>query len=390
MGSKKNLYEVLGVASSTTQEEIIIAWGKRKNELAMSLLQPLPPNTSREQLQEEVRNQFTFIQHAKEVLTSPDKRTRYDESIATDHANAPLTINMVEYEAVPRKNKGLPIALLAVAIGAGTWQWQQKLSSSTPPPSHAVADVEEVTQSENESPASSTADFTITTTPSGSSSVPLQNVKPPSPAKIYSIEIDSEDAVLLKKLVWSVYKIVGSRGLGTGILVDKEQLLTNCHVIASNANHGPIRAINSVTQEATEITEVAWLDHEDACLVKAPGLTGTIATVALQSPTSLGAHTHNLGFAKGQLTGSQGEVIGWSNRFGQKFMVTSNYCDHGVSGGPLVDDDGRLIGLTTGGPTSLAFCVSVTLDTVSKLRMERLKPLNFFPANYTSNVSRNN
>jgi hypothetical protein len=54
-----------------------------------------------------------------------------------------------------------------------------------------------------------------------------------------------------------------------------------------------------------------------------------------------GHQIYNLGFAKGRLTFSPGTLLGVINRRGQNYLVSNNYCDNGVSGGPLVDARGR-------------------------------------------------
>lgn len=390
MSEKKSLYGVLGVPAGASDAELRSAWEERRRQLETQMA-GLDGGTP--ELAEELRNQSAFLRHAGEVLCSPERRRRYDRTLA---APAPAP----EVPALPRAGGGILRPLLLVAVlAAAAVGWLRHPGNETPAPVPAAA-ADPATASE--AAAAITADagpalepptaqeLPISRRPDGGAdeTAPLTSAPAPAPAARYQVEINAANGPLLKKLVGAVYAVVGGKGFGTGILVDRERLLTNCHVVAGNRGQGPLYAVNAVTREKTEITEVAWLDHEDACLVRAPGLTGSPVVVALQSPTQIGAHTHNIGFVRGQLGSSQGELLGWARRFGQTFMVTSNYCDHGVSGGPLVDDDGRLIGLTSGGPASRAYCLSVNLETVDKLRLERLKPLDQFPAGYTSNISR--
>ena len=212
----------------------------------------------------------------------------------------------------------------------------------------------------------------------------------PSPGRSYIINTDGPDAELIKKLVWSVYGIVGPKGFGTGIMVDNEGLLTNCHVLAANMplNGKKIYAINAVTKDHAEITDVAYLDNQDACLVHAPGLARQAIEVGSTTWMAAGVKTYNIGYANGQLTTSPGEFLYWINKYGQNFLVTNNFCDHGVSGGPLVDDDGRLVGLTTGGNNDRSRCGSLTVETVRSLRFQSTIPIKDFPADYVSNIVR--
>ena len=187
-----------------------------------------------------------------------------------------------------------------------------------------------------------------------------------------------------------MYGILGPKALGTGIMVDNEGLLTNCHVLAANMplNGKKIYAINAVTKDYAEITDVAYLDNQDACLLHAPGLTGQAVAIGSTTWAANGLKTH-IGYANGRLTSSPGEFLGWLNKWGQNFLVTSNYCTHGVSGGPLVDNDGKLLGLTSGGPeNNHARCYSLTVETVRSLRFQSAIPIADFPADYVSNIVR--
>ena len=76
------------------------------------------------------------------------------------------------------------------------------------------------------------------------------------------------------------------------------------------------------------------------------------------------------------------------NRIGQDYLVTTNYCDHGVSGGPLVDTEGRLVGLTSGGPADRSVCYSLTAETARRALDQTLIEIDAFPTNYMSNLRR--
>jgi hypothetical protein len=49
----------------------------------------------------------------------------------------------------------------------------------------------------------------------------------------------------------STYAIVGGGGQGTGVAIERDKLLTNCHVIAPNVHKGPLLAISAVTGAST-------------------------------------------------------------------------------------------------------------------------------------------
>jgi S1-C subfamily serine protease len=101
-----------------------------------------------------------------------------------------------------------------------------------------------------------------------------------------------------------------------------------------------------------------------------------------------GTPIFNIGFADGRLIFSPGAMLGVINRGGQTYLVSSNYCDHGVSGGPLVDTEGRLVGLTSGGPRDRSFCLSLTAETARQVLTQTLIAIDAFPPNYLSNLTR--
>ena len=373
MPEKQNLYDILGLSSSATTPEIEHAFALCKATFESDTTI------------EDRRNRLAFIQHARDVLIDPQKRARYDLQLQQQ------TEIIVEDGAMPTSSRLRGIALL-VLLGGLAWAWhhyqgQSSQSTSVSPVSSArTPDSGTDTALAQNAPLEDNA---ITATKTETGATPSASSGRPSPQNSYVINTDSADAEIVKKLVWSVYGIVGPRAFGTGILVDNEGLLTNCHVLAANMPlSGKIYAINAVTKDHAEITEVAFLENQDACLVHAPGLTGQAVEVGSTTWMTTGVKTHNVGYANGRLTASQGEFITWINKYGQSFLVTSNFCDHGVSGGPLVDDDGRLIGLTTGGNKDRSRCASLTVETVRSLRFQSSIPIGDFSADYVSNIVR--
>lgn len=381
--AKQTLYEILGIAPTASTEEILSAYQARKQ--ALQLLQG-----------EERNNHLAFLEYAREHLADPQKRVRYERTLREADA-----ATVIESEHAPAATRGgatssalLRLVLLVVLASAASYAWQRYRSRPAPavePPKHALAAPIQTPENNEvgeglvfEPAARTTADRAASTAPMAGTSAASTS------QKAYHAHSTAVDAELVKKLVLSVYAVVGTRGFGTGVVVDNDRLLTNCHVIAGNAQAGKMYAVNTITQDKAEITEVAYLDHQDACLIRAPGISGQAVPINNFSNLSTSDKTHNIGFARGTLISSEGNFQGWAYRFGQKFLVSSNFCDHGVSGGPLVDDEGRLLGLTTGGPADRSYCLSVTADTISALKFETSRPLAEFPANYTSNVSRRN
>ncbi|MCK9283575.1 MAG: trypsin-like peptidase domain-containing protein [Rhodocyclaceae bacterium] len=378
--AKQTLYEVLGLARDASTKEI-----ERACALHLRVLDSDPSIDDRE-------NRATFVRLARDVLSDAVRRARYDAQLATvsmAETGATLRPARVKPARYGAKAVLLAASVVAVAVVLTAWQDTEPASRSIAEPAAAIPiPADDGAQAQPVLSDAVAPPLSPSTPPAAAAaavSAPATVGKPS-----YRISIDSPDAELLKKLVWSVYGVVGRRGMGTGIMIDNEKLLTNCHVLAPNIRQGKIFAVNAVTREHAEVTEVAYLDHEDACLVKVPGLNGQAVPIGSTALLATGDTAHNIGYANGTLTASQGRFLGWMKRFGQNFLATSNYCDHGVSGGPLVDDEGRLIGLTTGGPTDRSRCYSLTVETIAALRFQSSVPLREFPENYVSNITRRN
>lgn len=373
--AKQTYYEILGTPQDATANAIEQAYAEQKR-----LLQAHPDMEHR-------RNRLAFLQHARDVLVDGPKRASYDLQLQAEKS--------IVIADIPSSSTFGRTLLLSVLAGCLLLLWNHYHNQKNAPP---PAGNETMAANRAPIPLGNNDDKDIVfeiapdknEKPQGSATTGNALVAAPAlPAKrAYQIQTSATDADLVKKLVWSVYAVVGPKAFGTGVMVDADHLLTNCHVIAANVRSGKMYAVNAVTRDKVEITEVAYLDHQDACLIRASGMTGQTVAINNFAQPLRGFKTHNIGYASGTLISSEGEFTGWAYKFGQKFMVTSNYCDHGVSGGPLVDDDGRLVGLTSGGPPDKSYCLSVTSDTINSLKFEPSRPLDQFPDNYTSNVSR--
>jgi hypothetical protein len=53
-----------------------------------------------------------------------------------------------------------------------------------------------------------------------------------------------------------------------------------------------------------------------------------------------------------------------------------------------VDAEGRLVGLTSGGPKDRSFCLSLTAETARRVLDQTLIAIDAFPPNYLSNLAR--
>lgn len=187
-------------------------------------------------------------------------------------------------------------------------------------------------------------------------------------------------------LSWTTYLIVGGRNRGSGVMVAPDKILTNCHVVAGNALSG-LLVINSATHERAKVDKYSKLeDDEDVCLLNVPGAPAHVAEWGRSESLDIGAATYTVSFPGNEgLTWSSGKLIRREYPLGMEILTTSNYCRPGVSGGPLFDDKGLLVGITSAGRTYRGGgteCMSLTAETARKVLYKPMVPIALAPAQY--------
>jgi S1-C subfamily serine protease len=191
-----------------------------------------------------------------------------------------------------------------------------------------------------------------------------------------------------------------ARGGGSGIIVGKDgSILTNYHVIHD---------VDGRLHDVFVIGRFSTLDHApqllcagrptrgklqrdlDLALIKCdtdldgrawsptgPNLVWPTLLVAPAAEITMGQRVWVMGYPDaggGGLTLSQGEIDGWTGEdraAGHDFIKTDAHISHGNSGGPVVDDQGRLVGVAS------AIRVKVMGDKVIETAAQRglVRPL---------------
>lgn len=148
----------------------------------------------------------------------------------------------------------------------------------------------------------------------------------------------------------SVALVVAPSGSGSGFLVsDDGYLITNHHVV------GAAKVVRLKWPDGGEtVGEVLRSDpRRDVALVRTtPG--GRPALGLRHTPAQQGETVFAIGSPLGaefQNTMSKGIVSALRNHEGQAFIQSDVMVNHGSSGGPLLDEAGRVIGLTASGQT---------------------------------------
>jgi len=133
--------------------------------------------------------------------------------------------------------------------------------------------------------------------------------------------------------------------LGSGVVVGREQVITNCHVLRSAS--GIVVSRGNISYGA----EIEFPDAErDLCQLKVKELAAPAVPFADVAKLRTGQRAYAVGAPRGlELTLSEGIIS--SLRGGeddkQPLIQTSAAVSRGSSGGGLFDADGRLIGITT-------------------------------------------
>jgi S1-C subfamily serine protease len=148
--------------------------------------------------------------------------------------------------------------------------------------------------------------------------------------------------------VWRVFVFDDSGkpfGQGSAVVVAKETLLTNCHVVLKSKR---------IVIKHDNVDYDARLQHadpaHDMCELSVPNLAAPAVDFGNSDHLAVGQRVYALGNPKGlELTLSDGLLSGLRKDQNNKLMLiqTTAPISPGSSGGGLFDDEGRLIGLTT-------------------------------------------
>jgi serine protease Do len=175
---------------------------------------------------------------------------------------------------------------------------------------------------------------------------------------------------LLNKITKHIVKVHvalanGSYGSGSGVVIAKDKIVTNCHVVANAVGISVGAGGESYT--ATAITP-DW--YHDVCLVKVEGIKAPIATIgssknlqyeqpvfAIGYPNFSPAPSSTFGYVKGLFPMDDSVIIRASSTFRL-----------GSSGGGVFDDAGNLVGvITLKSPGKHAYYYNMPVEWVQAL-----------------------
>jgi len=365
----KNHYQILGVTPDASSETIRTAHAERRSHFSAH------PEISR------------MLDEAVATLVNDDVRARYDQWLKSA---ASSNASVAPDERPPPRRRLAYLLSLALVIAAGALLWRGKSSPpptviARPPITPPAATVAPASPAVNPTPLPAIATYVPTLPPSAPKSGPAGErakfVRPPKKPGFDAFH-----------LAWSVYMVIGAKGRGSGVMLEKDKLLTNCHVISGSYEARSVAIINSVTGETFYPEKVASLSEpDDVCLLEVPGAPDYLAEWGGSRDLETGAPTHTVSFPGNQgLTWTSGVLVKRESIKGLPVVLTTNHCPPGVSGGPLFDGEGRVIGITTGGrrykmrsgETIQGECISIESETAREVMWRVMIPIAFGPFNY--------
>lgn len=379
MSSPNTLYTVLGITPEATADDVEVAFRERA--------QALQGNS----------HALSLVRVAFDTLRHPERRAAYDRTLEQQQARSATSgkdYPMVRAHQNSHARHGL-ILVFAVACAVGLFWFNKQPAQVTRGvvirPAVEARNVETL-------PPSPTAIEAVTPSaaPAAIARHEITVYAPPmlATAPVIQSRGAKPPGFDARYIAWSVFAIRQRSRSGSGVMIGPDRILTNCHVLAGGATNGLV-VINGVTEKVSKVEKYARLDDEDACLLLAPGSGSDSIAWGSWATLRQGDTVHTFGHPGGSsdIIWSAGSFHAPVERSGETFLITTNYCRPGSSGGPLLDNEGRLVGVVTavqrfqarGGDPQYGACISVTEASARALLSKPLFPIALAPAQYISN-----
>jgi S1-C subfamily serine protease len=193
----------------------------------------------------------------------------------------------------------------------------------------------------------------------------------PEAAVILSGE-DCTDENAIRLLRPTVVRIETRDGVGTGIIIGANEILTNAHVV-----EGSTSVQVSTVHGVVSGTVIGRDENLDLALVQAP--TANLATATLGSEHTLkaGQRLLALGFAldlEGEPSSTGGIFSAVREADGESYVQTDTPINPGNSGGPLFTNCGEVMGINTvkpRGTEGIGFAIGASTINQNLVRLRR-------------------
>jgi serine protease Do len=135
----------------------------------------------------------------------------------------------------------------------------------------------------------------------------------------------------------------GGYAMGSGVVVDEQLVVTNCHVTRDAAQIHVLRggARWRVVAQAVDV-------DRDLCVLRVPDIQATAVQLGSAADLQIGQPVMALGYTGGLgIQNSSGDVVALHRHDSGSVIQTSNWFNSGASGGGLFDHNMRLVGILT-------------------------------------------
>lgn len=316
---KRTLYQILGVEKDAPAEAIAAGFRAR-----LEAAQAATGDAAA----------VTLVREAYQVLSNPQSRAAYDASLA-----APVPSGVVRRaRAAPLEDESggggmkwaIGAAVVLIALGLGWW----KARPAPKPPLQAVS---RVVITEVAAPAAE---------PAPPPQVAIASAAPqpaaPAPAARSAEEVfaDVSPSVVRVNALDASGRAVA---FGSGVVVDRGAVITNCHVV-SRAASVQVKLGAGVHSGTVDVAD----EELDLCRVGVAGLDAPAIRVGSVGALRTGQRVYAIGAPQGlDLTISEGIVSSLREVQGGTVIQTTAPVSRGSSGGGLFDASGRLVGIVT-------------------------------------------
>lgn len=177
--------------------------------------------------------------------------------------------------------------------------------------------------------------------------------------------------------VHTTHSDANTEGLGSGIIVGDNRVLTNCHVL-KNAQSAWV----SQGEESFSVESVQVNAHQDLCLMATKDMPLKPAVIGSVKDLKTGAEVFAIGHSSGinAPTTSRGQVKALYPFENSQVIRTSARFSMGASGSGLFDDQGKLVGINTFKSFGrIAYFYAMPADWIENLNTLPVRKIGPFP-----------
>jgi serine protease Do len=166
----------------------------------------------------------------------------------------------------------------------------------------------------------------------------------------------------------------GTIGLGSAVVIAKNQVITNCHVVA---NSNQIMVTNNGAVLPASAIKPDW--HHDLCILRVDGLDAPIAKIGSSKNLKYEQSVFTVGYPNFTAlpVSTYGVVKGLYPMDGSVVIRASSSFGLGASGGGIFDDNGNLVGIITlKSPGAQAYYYNMPVEWLQALMKRPEQSLN--------------